>query len=654
MKKQLLISAGIIFTGILGAQVSKNVAKIPDHIANTSSIRTTNRNVDYNPTNLSPEIKAKITNNKKLSSANQDIIGNTYYDLQTNSSVGDRIYVGSDGKISAVWTFDPNSGNTTYPTRGTGYAYFDGATWSAKPTSRIEAARVGWGNVIQTRTGKEVILGHNTTANLLNLATRPAKGTGSWTESTSAVPSATTGGNFWPRLANSGDTIYAISVTQQTASASSPGAIFGGLDGAICFSRSKDGGATWDITNTIPTGLDASKYIGHGGDAYAIAAKGSTVVIVAGDMGKDVTLSKSTDAGATWTSTTVMRFPITKWNPATTSSDINSDAIADTVLTNDGTFAIGLDNTNKAYVFYGNMRVLQVTPSASGFSYFPGTDGLQMWHETMAANTTTGGVTVATMQDLYQAGKIWLPTPASSTDRPYGTYGNALTSFPSVAFDASNVMYLSYSSIVDSMVSVGNALKSVRHVYVTKSSNGGSTWTTPCDVTSKFVGAVDNSGYEGVYASMAKNVNGYVHLVYQRDLFAGYGVPPPTGTNPDAENVDQVNDIVYLKIPVADIGSCASLAIGVKEENVAESSLIFYPNPASHTGTIELELTKNSKLNVSIINSVGQTVFNKSIDGVIGSNKVDVNLDNLSNGLYFYQVKLDNDKVITNKFVVEK
>jgi hypothetical protein len=40
---------------------------------------------------------------------------------------------------------------------------------------------------------------------------------------------------------------------------------------------------------------------------------------------------------------------------------------------------VGLDNNNEAFVFYGNMRILQTTPQAGGgYSYFPGTDGLVM------------------------------------------------------------------------------------------------------------------------------------------------------------------------------------------------------------------------------------------------------------------------------------
>jgi hypothetical protein len=659
MKKQLLFASAILFTGMLGAQVSKKVGKIPANIANKSELRakTIHGNEQVpSSSNSSSSIKPSITpiNNAKIATVTSATIGSTYYDLQSNSSVGDRIVVNADGTIATVWTISQdNSGSGSFPDRGTGYNYFNGSNWGPAPTARIEAARVGWGNVVNTRSGKELILSHNTSVNLLDLTSRATKGAGSFSESTTAVPSATAGGNFWPRMVSAGDTVYAISVTQQTATAGA--STYQGLNGAVCFSRSLNAGATWDIVNVIPAGLDATRFLGHGGDAYAIAAKGNTVVVVAGDSGKDLVLSKSTDAGATWTYKVVMKFPLPLWDYTTTTSDINGDNIADTVSTNDGNFSVGLDNNNQAYVFYGNMRILNDAPSATGFSYFPGTDGLMMWKESFQANTDTGGILVAQIQDLYEQGVIYFPTPAVSGDLSFGRWGCSLTSYPSVAFDASNIMYLTYSSVVDSLMAIttNSTTKLVRHVYIIKSTDGGIHWTTPCDL----VGLPNGIPYEGMFASVAKRVDGNVHLIYQRDLAPGNGIPPTSGTNPDqtdntAPNTTG-NDIIYVKVPVGDIGTCV-VANGINELSSTVSNLNFYPNPASSNGTIEVSLVENAKMDVVVMNSVGQTVYTSSFEGTSGNNKIDINLSNLSAGLYFYQVKIANSKSVTKKFVVQK
>ncbi len=659
MKKQILLSGGILISGLLGAQISKQVRQtsklIPAHVANMAIPRNLIKTDPQSIAKASPNpVKPYNPSAQKTSSVSSVVIGKTFYDLQSNSSVADRIVVNADGSIAAVWTMELTPNDNTYPTRGTGYAYFNGTTWSAQPTSRVENTRVGWGNIIETRSGKELILSHDGTVSKLKLAQRPAKGTGAWTEAyPTAIASATTGGNFWPRAVTSGDTIYTISVTSQTVTVGA--ATFQGLNGAVCFSRSRDAGVTWDIANAIPTGLDNTKFLGFGGDSYAIAAKGSTVAIVAGDAGKHVVLCKSIDGGTTWTATTVLRFPINKWNTATTNSDINSDAVADTVETNDGTFSVGLDNTNKAYVFYGRQRVLCTTPgtgAGQGMSYFPGTDGLMMWKEGFAANTDTGGILVAAIEDLGQKGRIFFPQPAVAGNFSFGLWGNSLTSYPSVAFDATTI-YLSYSSIVDSLSSLGNAEKLVRHQYVIKSSDGGITWSNPCDI----VGSPGGTVYEGILGSMAKRVNGSVHIIYQRDLGPGNGIPGANvGDNKDeGDNVAGVNnnDIVYFKFPVSEIGACV-LNVGIKEQSSIVAGLKFYPNPTSVSSTLEVNLNDNSKIEVSILNSVGQVVFTTNVAGTSGNNTIDLNISGLSNGLYFYQVKAGNTKTITNKFVVSK
>ncbi len=660
MKKQLLFTTGVFVSGLLSAQLTNKTSKIPSNLANIAVYENNKIEDKVVNTSLPYQTQSQIAitkNNQRVSTVNQTFIGNTYYDLQSNSSVGDRIVVNADGTIATCWTFEPNADAGVYNNRGTGYNYFDGSNWGAKPTSRVENARVGWGNIVNTRSGKELILSHNGIAGKLQLASRGTKGNGSWANSTTAVPSATTGGNFWPRMVSSspsgGDTVYAISLTYPVAQG---GALYQGLDGAVVFSRSKDGGTTWDLVNQVPAGLTSATFRGFGGDAYAITAKGSTVAIVAGDNDRDLVLTKSTDAGATWTSKTILKFPLPLYNWATTKTDIDTDGIADTLETNDGNFAIGLDNNGKAYVSYGRMRILCTTPGTGanqGLTYFPYIDGLYLWDESMpttTVGTTPGNNIVAAIQDLGEQGKIYFPTPLTTGNLAMGRYGCSLTSYPSIAFDASNTLYLSYCSIVDSLIAVtGDQDKLLRHVYVMKSCDGGVNFTTPYDIVEPSPGAE----YEGMFATMAKNVDGNLHFIYQRDLYPGYGVPPTSGTNPDADNLDNQNDIIYAKIPVGDLGNCP-IPTGVKSLSSSVANLSFYPNPASSNGTIEVVLNENSKMEIAVLNSVGQTVYSTVVSGNTGSNKLDVNLSNLSSGLYFYQVKIGNNNAVTKKFTVEK
>lgn len=655
MKKHLLITSGIFVSGLLAAQVagkaSLKMSKVPAHLTTISAKRNA-VNDTYQQLPFSAVVKTKtnsaVNSVQRTTAVSEATIGTTNYDLQSNGSVGDRIVVNADGSIAAVWTFATGDGGT-YADRGTGYNYFDGTNWGSVPTARIENVRVGWGNIVNTRSGREVVLAHGS-SNKTNLATRAVKGTGTWANSNSTLPNVT-GGDWWPRMVSSnprgGDTIYALAISYPVANG---GTAYNGLDGAILFSRSVNGGVSWDITNQQPTGLTSANYLGFSGDGYAIAASGSTVAIIAGDSGTDLTLSKSTDGGVTWTSTIVMQFPIVKWDQATSQSDINADAIPDTLETNDGNLAIALDNFGKAYVAYGRMRIFDDV-DADPASYFPYVDGLYVWSEGMPTQMAGGAIgnnIAASIQDLNGDNYISFPTVPTGSF-PFGlTRGNSLTSFPSMAFDASNNLYLSYSSIVDSLSSLPHPEKLVRHQYITKSCDGGVNWSDPLDLDPND----PNLPQEGIYGSLAKNIDGNLHVIYQRDLYPGNGIPGTTTTNPDGDQIDAGNDIIYAKIPTTDI-TC-SVVTGIKNEAASIATISFYPSPATTNGTIDVVLKENAKMDIVVMNSVGQTVFTTSVTGNAGSNKVDVNLSNLSNGLYFYQVKIANNKAITNKFVVAK
>lgn len=101
------------------------------------------------------------------------------------------------------------------------------------------------------------------------------------------------------------------------------------------------------------------------------------------------------------------------------------------------------------------------------------------------------------------------------------------------------------------------------------------------------------------------------------------------------------------------VGSCTPTGIKQQSNNAFEN-LNFYPNPAATAATVDVQLNETAKVDITILNSVGQAVYSTTISGNIGSNKVNVNLSNLSSGLYFYQVKIGNSKAITKKFAVEK
>ena len=216
----------------------------------------------------------------------ETIIGTTTYDLQTNASVQNRIVVHNDGTISAGWTMSQQY-NTIFSDRGTGYNFFDGNSWGSLPFSRLESSRGGWPSIISLGNGSECAITHNTDNSYINNTSRLNIGFGSWNESI-----VTPDHLIWNRSVAGGldgNTLHMIGIT---ASSSFGGVPFNGLDGALVYYRSQDGGLTWDITNMQLPGMDSSMYYAMQGDAYAIAAKDETVVVAYfDDWGDSILLS---------------------------------------------------------------------------------------------------------------------------------------------------------------------------------------------------------------------------------------------------------------------------------------------------------------------------------------------------------------------------
>ena len=116
-----------------------------------------------------------------------------------------------------------------------------------------------------------------------------------------------------------------------------------------------------------------------------------------------------------------------------------------------------------------------------------------------------------------------------------------------------------------------------------------------------------------------------------------------------------MDDNIFTSADFTNMYTGGCVPTGIKNQSdVAFENLSFYPNPASTSGTIDVQLNENVKVDITVLNSVGQSVYTTSISGNVGSNKVNVDLSNLSSGLYFYQVRIGNSKAVTKKFAVGK
>ena len=559
MKKTTTFIACILFAAALSAQIvpGQNHSGLK---AKYDKITMSGNEALYHlMINPNPHASAVA---KSKAGATETLIGTSTYDLQSNGAVQNRIVVHDDGTISAGWTMSQEY-NTTYSDRGTGYNFFDGTSWGAQPTARLESSRGGWPSIIALGNGGECAITHNTANSLINNTSRTNIGTGAWTENT-----VTPDYLIWNRSAAGGidgNTIHMIALTEPSGGTWT-GLPFNGVSGALLYYRSQDGGITWDITDMQLPGTDSSAQIGMSGDVYAIAAKGQTVAVAYFDDWGDSFIVKSTSNGdsATWTKTTFLDFPVDKY-AMDDGLDLDNDDTLDYVYSTDNCGALILDDFGDAHVFYGVMEYRDDDLTDAASSWFPATNGIAYWNESFGPDTTP-----ATVQDtslwysdmmndhwIVQAPDLNGDGIVSGVDSTggYALYYGSRASMPNAGLDAFGNIWLSFSGYTET---ADNGTQVFRHLYVTKSEDGGITWKTPVDVT-------PHDDWDGmqecVFGSMSPIVDDKIRIVYQKDFEPGLAV------RGDEDMVDN-NDIIYLEIDTAGLFDGSTTAIIETENNL--------------------------------------------------------------------------------------
>jgi len=635
MKKGLLFIFTLLFAVNLIAQIA------PNKVLNSSDIAVINDKVimsgDELLKDLIREPNHATASMRMAAPITEYIVGTSTYDLQTNATVMDRILRHNDGTISVAWTRSSEF-NTSYTDRGTGYNFYDGTAWGNQPTSRLESSRCGWPSMLATNSGKEIAIAHNTANSYFQMTYRNTIGSGTWTEQ--IVSSQDSNGIYrdlvWNRSAIggiNGESIHMIGVTAPTGLS---GTIYNGLDGALLYYRSQDAGVTWDIQDMqLPT-IDSSMFTRFGGDSYAIKAQGEIVCIAFFGEWDDTFIMKSTDNGNTWTKTIVLDFPVDKYT-TDAGLDLDMDGVMDTLYSTDGSGALLLDHNGDAHVFAGNMRILDADLADGGSSYFPGTNGLLYWNESYGPDTT-GQVS----NSLWWSNSMSIIAGAEDMDGDsllnfvdIAIYYSSLSSMPSCGIDVNGTIYVSFSSVMEGYDS---GAQNFRHVNIIKSYDGGMNWTDPIDITpiTMFLGMS-----ECVFASMERDVDDKVRLVYQRDMEPGLCVRGD-------EDAVGMNDIVYLELDT-------NFVVSTINNNTIENNLTLevYPNPTKSQTTINFEIEKLSKVIINVVDVLGRSIYTNNTTLSKGKHLAILNVENYDAGIYYINTQITG-KTFTNKLVVTK
>ncbi|MBK9732617.1 MAG: T9SS type A sorting domain-containing protein [Chitinophagaceae bacterium] len=613
MKKFTLTFTGLLLASVMFAQTTvthQPPTVRPEHYKGPTLVPGSFAGNEQMPVpTQSTTSTSPIGQTQTIRDFTEAVIGTTFYDLQSNNAISDRlVYNSSTGTVSAAWTFSAGNQATD---RGTGYNFYDGTAWGTQPTERVESERTGFTNICIPSSGIENVMAHNTTSFVMQHSYRASAGTGAWTESLTDLENDAVGGNLWSKVATNGNNVHLISLTTPTGNG---GALYNGLNGTPMYYRSTDGGTTWDKTNVELPDITSENYIGFAGDAYQIDANGNTVaIVVGGSISNDVLLYKSTDNGDTWTKTIVYQHPYFKFTDDTI-TDMNNDGVADSIRIADGSFAILVDNSGMVHLWWGDMFILNDIVGDAAYSYYF-TNALMYWDENMTDATMIENLG---SQDLDQSGYIEF--------NDIGTFPfKGLTSYPSAAIDVNGNIYLSYMAVVENSSDPDG--KSMRHIYVSVSQDNGESWADPIDV-------VSDEFAEGAYACLARTVDDNVRLIYQRDFCAGIST---TSGNPDPCNAGVENEIVYVSLPVFDLG----IDVGVPGVNTSDASISVYPNPSTGFTTLAFNKLDQNDVSISVTNSIGRTVM--TLNAVkVNNNKTDLDLSGMENGIYYVNIKSAN------------
>ena len=628
MKKTFTTLVSLLFSTIIIAQISpyklkngNNQAKINDKVIMSGNESLSHLMVNPNPNTIA----------LKTVSSNEEMLGSTTYDLQSNACVDNRLIRHADGTISAAWTMSAQF-STSYSDRGTGYNFYDGSTWDSYPNARLESSRGGWPSILATGSGKEIAITHNTDNGYLLMTHRTSIGSGSWNED--IVSSIDSNGLYrdiiWNRAVIGGanqQTIHMVGVIANTALG---GTIYNGLDGALVYYRSQDGGSTWDIKDLQLPSLDSTKYLGFSGDSYAIASNGETVVVAYFGGLDDSAIIKSTDNGNTWNATSFLDFPVDKYAPDA-GIDLDNDGLMDSLYSTDGTGALLLDDNNMAHVFYGNMLLLDADLTDGNTSYFASTNGLMYWNENMGADDYASNPISSPSLWFSNLGQMIASAQDTDGDNllnyvDYPTYYMSLTCMPNAGIDANGNIFVSYSELMEN---IDNGSQNFRHVNVIKSMDGGVNWSAPTDVTphNAWSGA-----QECVFATIDRNVDDKIRLIYQKDFEPGLAVRGD-------EDIIDVNEIIYLEIDTTELSNTSTNISEISSLN----TISIYPNPTASFTNVNLYSSVNKNIILRLTNIIGKIVSEVNIHVLSGNNNINLDVSNLKNGIYFINSESINE-----------
>lgn len=110
-------------------------------------------------------------------------------------------------------------------------------------------------------------------------------------------------------------------------------------------------------------------------------------------------------------------------------------------------------------------------------------------------------------------------------------------------------------------------------------------------------------------------------------------------------------DFSYFLRVIEDGGTCPDSLVGINELT-SVSGLKVFPNPFSSKAVISFNSDVNAKFTARLTDVMGREVYAETINATTGSNRVELNRNNISTGVYFFTLT-DGKATATRRIIVE-
>jgi len=559
-----------------------------------------------------------------LVAPSEALIGVTFYDLFSNFNHGQRFFRYDDGTMAGVFMWGYESPN--FADRGTGYNYYNGTEWAPPPEGIIETKKTGWPSIAPFGSDGEIISTHNVAG--VTFSKRDTKGTGAWTEFDFFGPAGIEEDITWPRMVTTGDNNEYIHMVVNT---------YGPWEDqltTIVYSRSNDGGATWDPENIVLDGMGADYYTQILQDTYVMASRGNTVCILVSDSDRDLFYMRSDDNGDTWEKVIVWQHPYPFFD---------ENEPHDPFYCTDNSAQLTIDYEGHVHVVFGIAQKSDGTGWLVGFY----NDGIGYWNDMMEpfsddkealAPPKLGLANSEMIEDVNCIG--WMQDLNGDGDTnyvgtmTYNVFG--LSTHPTITVDEYGQRFVIFGSCNEERQTVNPDGEPInyRDLYARAYANGS--WGEFMHLQEDFAHLLD----ECIWPMLASSSDDNIHYIYNADYTPGLAQW--------GDHAYQEQRWIYGMLPKSEL-------IGINENEVIDNSHVSqnFPNPFSGISNVSIKLEEAATLSLVVTNMTGQKVMEINKGQVPAQTHIfTIDASNLNSGIYFYTVTADASQV-TKKMIVK-